>query len=581
MFSNIFWALIIALPFYYFGYQIYAKFIASVFEESDNNKTPAVRINDGVDYVPTNPVVVFSHHFSAIAAAGPIIGPTVALIFGFAPAWLWIVIGAVVAGGVHDFTAMLTSCREDGRSIAEIAKRTIGKSAYLLFVGFAIVALIMVCSVFLRLTATALTSLAPINILGIDPQNTIFKIKDADGILKAQVGGIASTSVIIITLFAPIIGWLIYKRKFNIYLAAIISLLICFLSVWIGFFYPISFDPNVWMVLIAIYTFFAAGLPVWLVLQPRDFINSFFLFFGILAMVAGGIIVGLKGGQFNFPAFNIAVGQEKLGPIWPILFITIACGACSGFHSIVATGTSCKQISKESHARKIGYGAMLVESILALGVLIAVGFGLKYHDYLAFVFPVQKINENPVLGYALGLAELLKSSFNFPRSLGVVFGILLVEGFLVTTLDAAVRLTRYLFEELWATLFKSPLKILKNYYFNSLIIVLLMLFLGYTNAFSSIWPIFGSANQLLAGLAFITISAWLLKRNKPYWFTLIPALFMLATTIYSLIYLLFNKYFPAQNYPLITADLILLVLSCGMIFLSFRLFFKSNKLLRT
>ncbi len=565
--------LIIALLFFYGGYRIYSSYIARIFDENDENITPACSINDGVDYVPSKPFVVFCHHFSSIAAAGPIVGPTIALIYGFVPVWIWIIVGNIFAGAVHDFTAMFTSIREKGKSIADVAKGSIGRGAFFLFITFAIIALIMVAAVFLRLTAAALTSFVPLSVIGLSETQTLLNTRVIDGVVKAQIGGIASTSVIIITLFAPFLGYLLYKRRIKNIFAIIIALTVCFGSVVIGMSYPISIDPIYWMVFLSLYTFVAAGIPVWFILQPRDFINSFFLFFGIIAMVFGAILAGLKGATFSAPAWNIGMGTERLGQIWPILFITVACGAISGFHALVSSGTSCKQVNKESHVRKIGYGAMILEGVMAIGVLIAVGSGLSFDGYLDIVHPLEKFKENPVLGFSLGLGGVLYKGFSLPIPLGTIFGILLVEGFLVTTLDTTVRLTRYLFEEVWAMVFKDPPAFLKSYLFNSGLCVALMFLLGYNNAISSIWPIFGSANQLLAGLTLITVTTWLARRGKKYWFTLLPAVFMLLTTLYSLFYLLQNKYLPARNFTLIGADILLIFLALGLIGLSLRLLF--------
>ncbi len=563
--------LLTAFVFFLIAYRWYGTFISKLFEEDDNNPTPSVSMKDDVDYVPTKPLVLFGHHFASIAGGGPIIGPTAALLFGFMPVWLWAVLGSIFIGGVHDMTVLFASIREKGKSISEIAKSTLGNSGFFLFIGFTILLLLLVTSSFLGLTATALTSQLPLEILKLPPDQTIVKTVTDGTILKAQIGGIASTSVIVITCCAPVVGFLVYKKGINTYLAAAIAIVICITSVFIGMQFPVTFKPNTWMIILSFYTLLAAGIPVWIILQPRDFTNSFLLYAGIFALFTGGIIAGFKGVTFNAPAINVAEGSAKVGSIWPFLFITVACGAISGFHSLVAGGTSSKQVSRESDVKKIAYGGMLLEGMLAIGVLVAVGCGVMFSDYMNIVYPTAAgAKSNPILAFATGAGGLLNISFGISPVYGTIFGILLVEGFVVTTLDTAVRLNRYLFEELWQVIFKTVPAVLKTYIFNALLCVILMYILAYKNAFLVIWPIFGTANQLLASLALIAISVWLVNRGKNALFTVLPALFMMVTTIYSLFILLIEKYWPKQNYILSTVDLLLMIFSVGVIILSFK-----------
>jgi carbon starvation protein len=268
---------------------------------------------------------------------------------------------------------------------------------------------------------------------------------------------------------------------------------------------------------------------------------------------------------------NVTAGSAKLGPMWPFLFITVACGAISGFHCLVAGGTSSKQVSKESDVKKVAYGGMLLEGLLAIGVLVAVGCGIAFTDFTNIVFPtVAGTKSNPILAFAAGAGGLLDKGLGIPPVYGTIFGILMVEGFVVTTLDTAVRLNRYLFEEMWAAIFKKVPAIMKSYLFNAFITVFLMFILGYYNAFLVIWPIFGSANQLLASLALIAVSVWLVKRGKNVWFTVLPAIFMMATTLYSLVVLLFTKYIPKNNIMLSVVDVLLVILSIGVIILAYK-----------
>jgi carbon starvation protein len=563
--------IIIAFVLFVIAYRIYARYIAKLFEENDDNPTPACSMRDDCDYVPTKPIVVFGHHFSSIAGGGPIIGPTVAMLFGFIPVWLWAVFGTIFIGAVHDMTSLFTSVREKGKSVAEIARATLGNAGFFLFVGFTIIMLLLVTSAFLGLTATALTSLLPLEVLKLDPSQTIVKTIEVKGALRANVGGIASTSVIIITCFAPILGFLVYKRNINAYLASIIAIVVCIVSVWIGMHYPVTFNATTWMIILCFYCLLAAGIPVWIILQPRDFTNSFLLYSGVAALFIAGLAAGAQGVTFSAPATNVAQGTAKLGPIWPFLFITVACGAISGFHCLVAGGTSSKQVSKESDIKKVGYGGMLLEGLLAIGVLVAVGCGLSFVDYTNIVFPTTPgARSNPILAFAAGAGALLDKGLGIPPVYGTVFGILLVEGFVITTLDTAVRLQRYLFEELWQVIFTNVPKIFKTYIFNALICVILMFLMAYYNAFLIIWPAFGSANQLLASLALVAVSVWLVNRGKNAVFTVIPAIFMMVTTLYSLFNLLVTKYLPTNNFALSLFAIVLIVLALGVIFLAFK-----------
>jgi carbon starvation protein len=562
---------IIAAVLFYLGYRFYGRYISKLFKEDDTCITPACSMKDDVDYVPTKPIVLFGHHFASIAGGGPIIGPTVAMIFGFIPVWLWAVLGSIFIGAVHDMTALFASVREKGKSVAEIAKTTLGNTGFFLFISFTILMLLLVTSAFLGLTATALTSLLPLNVLKLDDTQTVVKTIEVGGAVRAQIGGIASTSVIVITSFAPIIGWLVYKKGINVYLASGIAIVVCIVSVAIGMEYPVTFSANTWMIILCFYTLLAAGIPVWIILQPRDFTNSFLLYSGILALFIAALVAGFKGVTFSAPAYNVAAGTAKLGPIWPFLFITVACGAISGFHCLVAGGTTSKQCAKESDIKKIAYGGMLLEGLLAIGVLVAVGCGLAFSEYTNIVFPtVAGARSNPILAFAAGAGGLLDQGLGIPPVYGTVFGILLVEGFVITTLDTAVRLNRYLFEELWQVIFKDVPKIMKSYLFNALLCVVFMYLLAYNNAFLVIWPAFGSANQLLASLALIAVSVWLVNRGMNAVFTVIPAIFMMVTTIYSLFVLLITKYLPQNNYALSTFAVLLIILSVGVIGLAYK-----------
>jgi carbon starvation protein len=548
------------------GSRFYAAIVVKSYGIDPARPTPAVEKNDGRDFVPTKTHVLFAHHFSAIAGAGPIIGPTIALLYGYIPAWCWIVFGCVFIGAVHDFTAIFVSIREGGRSMAEVSRTTLGKASFLMFILFTIIMLVLVSANFLVATSVSLTSMWPLAKLGLAEGQTLLQTAaGANGEQLGIIGGIASTSVVIITLFSPLLGYLIYKRGISLRLAYPLAAVICLGSVVAGVYFPISFEPRVWMIILSIYVFFAAALPVWLILQPRDFINVQILYLGLILLAVGVLIAGSQGATMQAPSVNIGEGMEKFGALWPMLFITIACGAISGLHALVAGGTTAKQISTEGHVKRIGYDGMLLEGVLALLVLLAVGSALSFDDYRLLVWPSDTTSANPILAFSLAVGHLLNNTLALPQVLATVFGILLVEGFVITTLDVVVRLNRYLFEELWNIIFaeKTP-AFMKNAQFNAGLAVLLMISLAFVSSFISLWPLFGASNQLLAGLTLVVVSAWMIEHGKRAIYTTVPAAFVLVTALASLLTLL-GKYYREGNYLLAGADLVLLAMSFAVL----------------
>jgi carbon starvation protein len=524
--------------------------------------------------VPTKRYIVFAHHFSAIAGAGPILGPTMAILYGFVPAWLWVVLGGIFIGAVHDYTTLFISMREGGKSMAEVARKTLGSAGFNLFIAFTLVMIVLVTSSFLSATAISLTSLWPLSKIGVKEGETFLKTVVRDGVAMGRIGGIASTSVIFITLVSPLLGFLLYKKKLKTAIAYVLAAAICVGSVILGIALPVTLAPTTWMIIISVYVLIAAGVPVWLILQPRDFINVQILYAGIGLMVVSLFSCGFQGLRVTMPRFNLAEGAANLGFVWPMMFITIACGAISGFHSLVAGGTTGKQLAKETDARRVGYNAMLLESLLSVCVLLALGGLMVFSDYKAIVWPADPaVKSNPILGFSLAAGRLFHEGLGIPVALGTVFGILLVEGFVITTLDAAVRLNRYLFEELWSIVIRRVPRLLRQYWFNSGLSVLLMWTLAYSNAFNALWPIFGTANQLLAAMALLTVSAWLMLRKRRNWYTLVPAVFMILTTLVSLGILLAG-YIKKGNTILIAADVLLFALSAGVVALFLKTFLK-------
>ena len=505
---------------------------------------------------------------AAVAGAGPIVGPTLGILYGIGPAWLWVVLGAIFFGAVHDFASLFASIRERGRSMAEIARKSLGDTGFIMFIIFTIILIILVTSAFLSLTAISLTSIYDLSQLGLKPGQTLLRTTVQNGTTMGVVGGIASTSVIVITLCAPVLGFLVTRKNIRTLYAYLIAAAICLVSILVGFKLPLGLSPTMWMLVISAYTLFACQAPVWLILQPRDFVNVQILYFGMAAMIAGIVVAGFQGLHVTAPVMNLAQGSAKLGPVWPFLFITIACGAISGFHSLVSGGTSSKQVSREKDARVIGYGGMLLEGLLAVLVLVAVGSSLSYNEDISLTWPAVG-KGNPILAFALSVGHLLDNSIGVPMAIGTVLGILTVEGFLITTLDSAVRLNRYLWEELWKMLFAgNPPAYMMKFWFNSGLSVFFMLLLAFTNGYKLIWPLFGSTNQLLAALTLIAVTVWLNRAGKKSWYTIIPAVVMIATTIAALGYYLVSKYIPTGNIILAVTDIILLFLSVGVLVLS-------------
>jgi carbon starvation protein len=574
---NIAVAMLLSIAGLTIGFFTWGKYVARKSGINPNLPTPAVRINDGVDYVPAKPIVLLGHHYASIAAAGPIIGPILALIYGFVPAWLWLMLGVIFIGAVHDFSALFVSVRENGRSIAHIAKKTLGNTGFALFLSFAILLIMLVNAAFLQLTAIALTSTYPISKLGLPPDQTLLKTTIVKGEIYGKIGGIASTSVIIITIFAPLVGYLLYKKHIKTYIASLIALSIVLISVMIGLEFPVSLNPQIWMVIILVYSFIASWIPVWIILQPRDFANVHFLYIGLAMMAVGLIGSGFAGIKIQAPAFNInSLSMEALGPIWPFLFVTIACGAVSGAHSLIATGTTSKQLSNEKYAHLIGYGAMLLESLLGISVLLVMLSAVDFEHYKELVWPVENGHlkqGNAPLAFAVSVGKTLNNGLGIPIYFGTIFGILMLEGFLITTIDTLFRLMRYFFEELWNVLFVKKPAFLGSRMFNALLGIILTAILSFTNGYQKIWPIFGSANQLLAALTLVAVTAWFAQKSIKAYFAAIPAGFMIITTMASLSILL-KRYIESRNLTLTITDILLLSLASGVIVLTFKYFFK-------
>ena len=425
--------LLVSIAILVLGGHVYSTFLARSWGEQPDRITPAVRLNDGHDYVPTPTPVVFAHHFASIAGAGPIIGPVIAVCYGWLPAVLWVVFGGMLIGAVHDYLATFMSTRMSGQSMATVVRRLLGTGPFVALVIFLVLLLALVCATFLNLSAAALVSLVPCNRLDLDSTQTIFRTVNE----QVVIGGIASTSVIVITALAPFVGWLYIKKRVAVWKCSVLALVICAISIVFGLYVPVSVAASTWKVILAIYVLLAAGLPVWLFLQSRDFINVHILYIGLSLLAATVVVAACRGASVPaadaLPALDLASGSRAMGFIWPGLFITVACGAVSGFHSLCAGGTTCKQLVSEPAARRIGYWGMVLESVLAITVICVLLLGLRRADYLADVHPALvglKTSGNPILSFAMSVGFASHAAFGLPIAVGALGGMILLEGFL-------------------------------------------------------------------------------------------------------------------------------------------------------
>lgn len=609
--------LALAVTFYLLASRFYGRYLERQFDVSPARPTPAVQQTDGRDYVPAKPYVLFAHHFAAIAGAGPIVGPTLALAYGVVPGLVWVILGAILIGGVHDMSALLVSVRERGRSIAEVARIVFGKAGFGVMIGFVLVALFMVTATFLNLSVVALTSVYPAEKVGLKPppteilkavadqhpdksrisyrvhpwMPTVIEVRESDTsraqsdtteggtaptkqyTLLARIGGIASTSVLFITVCAPFLGWLIYRKNFPAKFAYPLATVLCFLSVLLGLKHPVVVSPETWRLWMTVYVICVSTLPVWVLLMPRDFVNVQILYAGVLCVFTGLAVTAFSGVAFgtqpavvhDTPLFDGTAGLQYVGLLWPMMLITVSCGAISGFHCLVSTGTSAKQLANETHARRVGYNAMLLESLLAVTVFLTLYVGLTRSDYLSIVHG----ERNPVLALALAVGNLVNQAFHLPVWGGTVFGILLLEGFVVTTLDVAVRLNRYLLEELWKIVFKTPPQLMLNPWFNTLVAVTVMYVLSRWNVLAVLWRAFGAANQMMAAMTLLIITVWLRAHGRRYLFTLVPSIFMFLTTFTSTAINLRQNLLD-RNWVLATACLVLFALAGATVVLGIR-----------
>lgn len=528
------------------AYVLYGRWLAKKWGIDPAAKTPAVRKNDGKDYVPTNGWTVFSHQFSSIAGAGPVTGAIQAAAFGWVPVLLWVLIGGIFFGAMHDFGSLFASLRHKGQTLAVVVAENIDNTAKKLFCIFAYLTLLLVVAAFASIVANTFAVSAT--------------AAAASNLANEQT---AMISIIFIGV-AVVYGFLTRGRNIPGPVNIVTAIILIIIMVAIGYNLPLmgislALDYNTWMIILGVYILIASVAPVWILLQPRDYLSSYLLYGMIILAVIGIVGASLMGAASNLQipaftgfvatnaAFDASTGQALVdeagkaitnkaaasGFLFPALFITIACGAISGFHSLVASGTTSKQLDKESQAQPIGYGGMLIECLLAVISLCAVGF--VWSKYAAGGYA------SPTAVFADGLSQMLACIPGLADVQGLAYALLIlaVSAFCLTSLDTATRLARYMFQELWTPVDTKPedltgvRKVMANPYVATIITVVIGVFLGMTG-YTIIWPLFGAANQLLAALALLAVAAWLgnAGRNNKMFF--VPMAFMLAATLTSL-----------------------------------------------
>lgn len=519
------------------AYKFYGKFVERVFGVEPERPTPAHAMRDGIDYVPTKPAVLFGHHFASIAGAGPIVGPVLAAQFGWLPVALWVVFGCILIGTVHDLAAMFLSVRHQGRSIGTVIEALMGYWGRMLFLFFCWFTLILVVAEFLRIVARTF-------------------------IAKPEV---ATASLLFIAV-AVVFGQVVYRRGVGIAKASWVFVPMTFACVYVGTLLPLNLmqllgcsetaASQIWIVVLLLYCFAASVLPVWLLLQPRDYLNSYLLY-AMMALGLVGILVAMP--TLRLDAFTgwhaVNPLSDMRDPLLPLLFVTVACGACSGFHALVASGTTAKQVDRESHMRPIAYGGMLIEGVLALIALIAVGV-MSQSEYSSAMKA-----QGAVALFADGVASFT-DKLGLPHNVGVVFISLALAAFLMTTLDTATRLARFTWQELFlpretpgseqpAQAATTPARLFcANRYVATAVAVGVSGWLLLGGGAKSLWPIFASSNQLLAALTLLGCLLWMIRHKRPVAVVLLPMLFMIFTSGSAIVTIFFRnaKVWGAQGF---------------------------------
>jgi carbon starvation protein len=525
--------ILFAMVVFSFSYKYYGGYITRKLNVSNSKETPSHTMYDGVDYCPAKTPVLVGHHFASIAGAGPIVGPIIAASFGWIPVYVWILLGATFIGGVHDYTSIVASVRHKGKSIGQIIDTYIGHNGKKLFLLFAWATLILVIAVFMLIVANTFASIPS-----------------------------SGTSSLLFILLAVAFGLTVYKYKFSLWLSSIIGVALLFLAIYVGNLFPLQLSSQIWIYILIGYIFIASVTPVWILLQPRDYLNSYFLY----SLMIGGI-VGLF---FTFPEIHLApvtnFSIDKIGYLFPALFVTVACGAISGFHSIVGSGTTSKQLDKESDARVVGYGSMLIEGVLAVLALLSVA-SLDQQHFLELLE-----TKGAVTAFSTGVANFIHNIplLNVPTQVATNFAALAVSAFALTTLDTATRLARFSFQEFFEVREKKDQNILvKNRFVATAVTVAFGAALTFSGQTMSIWPVFGSANQLLAAIALLAITVWISSLKLNFSFTLFPMIFMFAVTLTALVTLFYTNIIN-NNYILSIISVLLFVLALILVFQAYK-----------
>jgi len=532
---------LILILWLFLGYKVYGSFIEKKVLQIDRTRpTPAQEMNDGIDYSPAKKPLLFGHHFSSIAGAGPIIGPLLGVLyFGWLGALLWVALGSVFLGAVHDYTSLMISVQNKGKSLGDISEKTLGVRTKIIFSIFLWFALALVIAVFAVVASRTLVS---------QPEIVI----PTFGLI----------------FLAMVFGWLIYKKGIPTPVATVIAVAILFLLIYLGELMPVELpakilgmsSQNFWFFILIIYSLFASSLPVWFLLQPRDYISTWILFLG-LGLGYLGLIVFQP--SIQAPAFVSFTSNG--GPLWPMLFVIIACGAISGFHSIVAGGTTSKQLPDEASGKLIGYGGMVTEAVLA-GLVIFIAAGVLTWDpsgeksQFGFQYLMTDVGD-PIKAFATGYGRILSSLPGITLAIGSFFGMVMLNAFVLTTLDTGTRLGRLIFSEL----LEKKVPLFKNRWAASSIILVFAALLGATEGYKAIWPVFGASNQLVAALALIVVSSYLVAIKRPKKYTLYPAYFMLLTTLAALFYQ-GTKFFKEGSFLLAGVSILLIALALIIVY---------------
>lgn len=497
------------------GYVGYGSWLAKQWGIDPKKSTPAVEMEDGVDYVAAKPAVLMGHHFSSIAGAGPINGPIQAAVFGWVPVFLWCIIGGIFFGGLQDFGSLFASLRHNGKSVGEIIRDSMGKRAQKLFTIFALLVLILVIASFVNVVAGT------------------FMSDGGFGVSTAPTGN--QTTAMISLLFivlAIIYGYITNRMGIGTLPATIGGIIGIVAIVILGLNFGFVMSRTAWIVTIGIYIAVASLVPVWILLQPRDYLSSFLLY-GMMLLALVGIFVAAATGRSNFDIPAFTGWNTSIGTLFPALFITVACGACSGFHSLIATGTSSKQLDNEKHAKPIAYGSILIES--ALGIVALIALGMVYDKYTGGAFG------GPPAAFAAGVATMFSDENSGTYNTIYALLTLAVSVFALTSLDTGTRLGRFLFSELFLRENEKSWKdatgvrrFLAHPMVGTTFLVVIGCILGGLSL-SQIWGLFGAANQLLAGIALMAVCAWLGQAGKNNKMFYVPMVFMLAATLSSLL----------------------------------------------